>query len=166
MADTKANQTKSKNTAKTSDEAKSDKDALSKSPNEIMADIVTEQSDDSGLVRISEHVISAVVRKYTLEVPGVVRFANNNLVSGIAEMIGRKSSESNVVVTLENDAVTISVTLVLEFGVRIPEVAGLVQNVISSKVEEITGKHVSKVDMVIQDMEEVDENNDEAGKSE
>lgn len=166
MADTKANQTKSKNTAKTSDEAKSDKDALSKSPNEIMADIVTEQSDESGLVRISEHVISAVVRKYTLEVPGVVRFANNNLVSGIAEMIGRKSSESNVVVNLENDAVTISVTLVLEFGVRIPEVAGLVQNVISSKVEEITGKHVSKVDMVIQDMEEVDENNDEAGKSE
>ncbi len=159
MTEEKKTQSKSR---KSQSEGKEQQEQLSKAPNELMADIITEDADESGAVRISENVITAVVRKYTLEVPGVIRFASNTLVSGLAEMIGRKSSESNVVVNLENDAVVISVTLVLEFGVCIPEVAGLVQNIISTKVEEITGKHVAKVDVIVQDMEERDEDEESA----
>lgn len=159
MTEEKKTQNKSR---KSQTEDKEQPEKLSKAPAEMMADIITEDADESGAVRISENVITAVVRKYTLEVPGVTRFANNTLVSGLAEMIGRKSSESNVVVNLENDAVVISVTLVLEFGVCIPEVAGLVQNIISTKVEEITGKHVAKVDIIVQDMEERDQNEEPA----
>jgi uncharacterized alkaline shock family protein YloU len=114
---------------------------------------VNSDDDGPGKIQISEHVISSVVRKYALEVPGVCRFASS-LVGGLAEMIGRKSTESNVVVTLEGEMVRITLNLVLEFGVRVPEVAGLVQEVVSSKVEELTGKHVSKVDVIVQDLEE------------
>lgn len=157
MTDTKKND---QTPASKDDEQGAPKEQLSAPPGELMADIISEESDESGTVRISENVITAVVRKYTLEVPGVVRFASNTLVSGLAEMIGRKSSESNVVVNLEQDAVVVSLTLVLEFGVRIPEVAGMIQSVVSSKVEEITGKHVAKVDVIVQDMEEIDENDE------
>lgn len=160
MTDAKKNQDKAR---KNESDASEPREQLAKAPNELMADIISEDTDESGAVRISENVITAVVRKYTLEVPGVVRFASNTLVSGLAEMIGRKSSESNVVVNLENDAVVISVTLVLEFGVRIPEVAGLVQSVIASKVEEITGKHVAKVDVIVQDMEGLEEEDESGG---
>jgi len=114
-----------------------------------------EEEDEGGTIRISENVIAAVVRKYTLEVQGVVRFATGSIVGGLAEMIGRKSAEGSVVVDLEGDSVDITVTLILEFGVKIPEVAALVQDVIRSRVEELTGKHVNRVNVIVQDLEEV-----------
>ncbi|MFW6414384.1 MAG: Asp23/Gls24 family envelope stress response protein [Verrucomicrobiota bacterium] len=109
---------------------------------------------EDGQIKISENVIAAVVRRYVLEVEGVVRFASPSIVSGLAEMIGRRNQEGSVVVKLEGDAVNIAVTLILEFGVKIPEVAELVQNVIRSRVEELTGKHVTSVDVIVQDLEE------------
>ncbi|MCF7854124.1 MAG: Asp23/Gls24 family envelope stress response protein [Candidatus Pacebacteria bacterium] len=130
-------------------------EAVPKSPPSMTAEMLTADETETGAIRISENVIAAVVRKYTLEVDGVVRFASASIVSGLAEMIGRKSQESSIMVELEGEAVNISVTLVLQFGVKVPEVAALVQDVISSRVEELTGKHVTAVNVVVQDLEDV-----------
>ena len=111
-----------------------------------------ESNEDS--IRISENVISAIVRKYTLEIPGVVRFAANSIVGGLAEMIGRKSPEGNIVVNLEGASVTVSVNLVLAFGVKVPEVALKVQEVIRTRIEELTGKQVQLVNVTVFDLEE------------
>lgn len=128
---------------------------LTKSPNLLMADITDDKGGNGGAIKIADSVIAAVVRKYVLEVPGVVRFATTSPLSGLAEMLGRRTSEGSIVVNIENESLlNIAVTLVLEFGVRIPEVAGLVQNVITTKVEEITGKHVAAVNVIVQDMVE------------
>ena len=116
--------------------------------------VALEETDEQGTIRISENVISAVVRKYVLEVGGVVRFASGGLVGGLADMLGRKSHEGSVVVDIEKEAVSITVTLVLEFGVRIPDVASSVQDIVREKVEYLTGKHVAKVNVIVQDLEE------------
>ena len=107
-----------------------------------------------GTIRVSDAVIGAIVRKYTLEVSGVVRFASVSLVGGLAEMIGRKTADSNIVIDMENGSVAISVNLVLAFGCRVPEVAAAVQEVIRSKVEEFTDKKVSRVNVTVQDLDE------------
>lgn len=111
-----------------------------------------------GAIRISENVISAIVRKYTLEVEGVVRFASNSIVGGLAEMIGRKTHDSNIVVELEGETVSISVNLVLAFGVKIPEVAATVQEAIRTKVTELTGKQVAHVSVTVQDLDDPGKN--------
>lgn len=116
--------------------------------------MVAGDETEAGSIKISESVIAAVVRKYTLEVDGVLRFASASLVGGLAEMIGRRSSESSVVVDLEGEAVNITVTLVLRFGVKVPEVGELVQDVIRSRVEELTGKTVGKIDVIVHDLED------------
>ena len=113
-----------------------------------------EGEEEGGSIQISENVIAAVVRKYTLEVAGVVRFATGSVVGGLAEMIGRRSHESSVVVDIEGEVVNITVTLVLEFGVKVPEVAELVQNVIRTRVSELTGKHVNRVNVIVRDLED------------
>ena len=143
-------ETKSKQAAEA--EISAEEQGQSEQPD--MAEVITSDETEQGTVRISENVIGAIVRKYTLEVEGVLRFASSSIVGGLAEIIGRKQSESSVVVKLEGDAVEVAVTIVVRFGVRIPEVAALVQDIISSKVEELTGKHVSKVDVIIHDVEE------------
>ena len=130
--------------------------------NDVLMNDPEDNGDETNSLRISENVIAAVVRKYTLEIEGVVRFASSSLVGGIAEMIGRKSHESSIVVDIDNDSVNISVTLVLQFGVRIPDVAAVVQEVLRLRVEEITGKRVGKVDVLIQDLDEASPDKEQA----
>jgi uncharacterized alkaline shock family protein YloU len=112
-------------------------------------------------IRISENVIAAVTKKYVLEIDGVVRFASGSIVSGLAEMIGRKSQESSIVVNLDGEAVNIAVNLVLRFGVKVPQVAGAVQDTIRKKVEELTGKHVTGVRVTVHDLQELEEESEE-----
>jgi uncharacterized alkaline shock family protein YloU len=126
-----------------------------------------EPVEDVNAIRISENVVASVTRKYVLQIDGVVRFASGSIVSGLAEMIGRKSQESSIVVDMEGDEVRIAVNLVLRFGVRVPEVAEAVQNIVRTKVEELTGKNVTGVRVTIQDLQEVEEKDDaEAAESE
>ena len=132
-----------------------DKRLLNPVPTGTPPPLVESEDADGGTIRVSDAVISAIVRKYTLEVPGVVRFASVSLVGGLAEMIGRKTADSNIVIDMENGSVAISVNLVLAFGSRVPEVAATVQEVIRSKVEEFTDKKVSRVNVTIQDLDEV-----------
>jgi len=121
---------------------------------------------DYGSTRISESVFAALVRRYTLEVEGVLRFASGSLMGGLAEMFNRRGGDSSIVVKFDGDSVDIAVTLVIKFGAKIPDVSELVQSVIRNRIEEFTGKHVEKVDVIIQDIEEeIDEENEEARDS-
>lgn len=135
-------------------EAQEEQKQAEEPENQQPSELITGQETEDGTIRISENVIAAVVRRYVLEVEGVARFASGSLVGGLAEMIGRRNQEGSVIVRLEGDAVNISVTLILEFGVKVPDVAGLVQDVVRSRVEELTGKHVTSVDVIVQDLEE------------
>ena len=117
-------------------------------------DLSMDEETEGGTIKISENVIAAVVRKYSLEVDGVVRFASGSLVGGIAGMIAKRSYESSMVIDLDEDSVNISVTLVFRFGVRIPGVAQAVQEVVRLRVEELTGKHVNRVNVLVHDLED------------
>lgn len=116
--------------------------------------MLSEDENSGGSIRISENVVAAIVHKYVLDVDGIVRFASGSLVGNIGEFFGRPDPEKNLQVDLEDERVNISVTLVLEFGVHIPTVAMEVQDVVAKKVEELTGKQVTRVDVTIQDLEE------------
>jgi len=114
----------------------------------------TGEENGEGTTRISEDVIAAIVRKSTLEIPGVVRFASTTLAGGLAEMIGRKTRDSSIVVDMEDGIVTVSANLVLAFGCRIPDVAAAVRERIRNGVEGMTGMRVVRVNVTIQNLEE------------
>ena len=138
-----------------------------KSPHDAMAASSSghnEEEPDIDSIRLSENVIAAVARKYTLEVDGVLRFAPGSIVSGLAEMIGRKSQESSVVVSLDGEEVHISLNLILRFGVKIPEVAGAVQEIVREKVQELTGKLVTGVRVTVHDLEDETEEKEESAE--
>lgn len=155
VADTKKTNSQSKN-------AKTNEQKPARPPVAPEADLIPSEENDDGSIKISENVIAAVVRKYTLEVDGVIRFASSTIVGGLAEMIGRRNQEGSVAVQIEGEAVNIVVTLILQFGVKVPEIASLVQDVIRSRVEELTGKYVTSVDVIVQDLEDVTEEKEQA----
>lgn len=125
-------------------------------------DGVYESSTDGGSIKIAENVFSSVIKNYTLEIPEVMKFASDSLVGSLAEMIGKKSASRSVIVDIdENDQVEVTVNVVLKFGSHIPTVASKVQEVISSRVEEITGKEVAQVNVNVVDLVHEAEKEDE-----
>ena len=116
------------------------------------------ESSELGEVKIHENVIASLVRRSALSVEGVARLAGNSLVDSIAEVVGSRRMQSRAIaIDLgDNNRITIEIKLVLKFGFNIPEVADKVQKAVIEGVEKVTGMTVTKVGVVIQDMEDED----------
>lgn len=108
-----------------------------------------EDGNEMGTVRIHNNVIAVIARLAALKVPGVVEMSGT-LVDGIAGMIGKKSADRGIRVEVEENAVAIDLHVVLEYGVRIPQVCWQLQHDICEAVEKMTGKQVKVVNVVVQ----------------
>lgn len=114
---------------------------------------VTEEDSD-GAIQISNTVLSTLVKKYTLGVEGVLRFQNQSLMDGMLDILSKRAERSLTIETTDNGAV-ITVTVVMRFGVRIPQVAHEIQKILKTQIEELTGYTVSKVNVNVSDLEEL-----------
>ncbi|MCZ7591545.1 MAG: Asp23/Gls24 family envelope stress response protein [Kiritimatiellae bacterium] len=112
------------------------------------ADIV-ENANELGTVQIHNSVIASITRVAALKVPGVMELAGG-LVDGLAGMIGKKGGDRGIRVEFDDTAVTIDVTCALAYGVRIPHVAWQIQTEVRKAVEQMTGKPVKAVNVIVQ----------------
>lgn len=120
----------------------------------------TGKTNELGAIRISDSVISSLVRRATLGVDGVSRLASN-FVDNIAEIVGsRKMSYRSISISMEEDRVEIEVKINIKFGYKVPEVASQVQTAIIENVESTTGMNVTSVNVVVQEIEDPVENAD------
>ena len=138
-----------KNTTKTAAEPKKAEPAERTST-------VLESTSELGEVRIHENVISALVRKSALGVEGVSRLAGNALVDNIAEFVGSRRMQSRAISIEmgENNRVSIEVKINILFGFNIPQVSQAVQKAVLEGVESVTGMTVTKVHVVVQEIED------------
>lgn len=106
-------------------------------------------NDDSGKVNISDDVVGAIAGIAAKEIKGVYDMAVG-VVDGIAEKLGaKKSRQRGVKIDVKPEGTIIDLYIVVEFGVRIPELAWNVQENVKNSVETMTGIDVSKVNVHI-----------------
>ena len=108
-----------------------------------------EEGSDLGAIMVHHGVIAVIARIAALKVPGVVEMSGS-FTDGIANMIGRNSVERGVRVDLQGQKVDLEVNVVIEYGAKIPQVAWAVQNEVRRAIEEMTGKKVGAVNVLIQ----------------
>jgi uncharacterized alkaline shock family protein YloU len=108
-----------------------------------------EEGTQLGAVQIHNNVIATIARLAALKVPGVVEMSGT-FVDGLAGMIGKKAVDRGIHVVVEDNAVVMELHVVLEFGVRIPQVAWQIQNEVRQAVEHMTGKVVKAVNVIVQ----------------
>jgi len=108
-----------------------------------------DEGSDLGAIMVHHGVIAVIARIAALKVPGVVEMSGS-FTDGIANMIGRNSGERGVRVDLQGQKVDLEVNLVIEYGAKIPQVAWAVQNEVRRAIEDMTGKKVGTVDVLIQ----------------
>lgn len=130
-------------------------------------DNATAVIEGSGLgeVKIHENVISTLVRQVALSINGVSRLAGSTLVDNIAEIVGshRMQSRAITVQMEENNRVAVELKINIKYDFNVPEVAQEVQKAVIEKIEKITGMTVTKVNVIIQEIENpiTDEDDDD-----
>ncbi|MEX0324802.1 MAG: Asp23/Gls24 family envelope stress response protein [Puniceicoccaceae bacterium] len=109
--------------------------------------------EDSGMgnISINNEVVAEIVAMAAREVEGVVSLASGGIKDDIAGLFGgRKDSSSSVGIQEEADgSYHISVKLILTFGVQLAKVAQNVQVAVRERVENMTNKDVTKVNVIV-----------------
>ncbi len=112
---------------------------------------VAEQSgSEYGQINIHNNVIAIIAHETAKKMPGVVEL-QGSLADGIAGMIGKSPKDKGIRIEQENEELlTIDLTVVLEYGVCIPEICVQLQASVKEAVENMTGKKVYAVNVVVQ----------------
>ncbi|MBO4647866.1 MAG: Asp23/Gls24 family envelope stress response protein [Lentisphaeria bacterium] len=109
----------------------------------------------TGVVKVHESVISAIIRKAALSVDGVCRLAGNSLVDNIAEIVGsRKVMDRSISVEMQGNSVAIELKIILAYGCCIPEVARNIQTTVIDEIVRISGMQVTRIDILVMDLED------------
>lgn len=108
-----------------------------------------EDQGETGLIRISDEVVAIIAGIAATEVEGVAGMAGG-FVGGISEMLGKRNLSKGVRVEVGDKETAIDVFMIVEYGVRIPKVAQLVQENVKQAVESMTGLNVVEVNIHVQ----------------
>lgn len=107
---------------------------------------------DLGIVKISDEVVGVIAGLATTEVKGIVGMSAS-LVGGITQILaGKKNLSKGVKVSVGESSAAIDLYVVVEYGVRIPDVAVEVQENVKKAVESMTGLNVSAVNIHVQNV--------------
>ena len=109
-------------------------------------------NENIGIVKISDEVVSVIAGIAAEEIDGVMEF-QHGVTNNISQLLkGKKSSVKAVKVTLEEDRARIEMAVTVEYGVKILDVIGAVQENVKKTVEAMTGLVVSSVDVYVQNI--------------
>lgn len=108
-----------------------------------------DEGGELGAIQIHNSVIAVIARHAAMKVPGVADLLGS-IVDGIAGFVGRKPEDRGVHVELVENSVVLELSIQVEYGVNIPKVAWQVQSEVREAVEQMTGKPVRAVNVVVQ----------------
>ena len=108
--------------------------------------------ENVGVVKISDEVVSVIAGIAAEEIQGVVGFQHTGVSNNITQIFKGKAVGKAVKVTLEEDRATIELEVSVEYGVRIMDVVGQVQENVKKTVEAMTGLTVSGVNVYVQNI--------------
>lgn len=102
-----------------------------------------------GKVKIHHEAISTIAGHIISEIPGVVRMSGS-VVENIAERLGKRALDKGIRTEVMGNEVKVEVSVVIRFGVKIPEIAWQIQKKIRKAIEEMTGLHVANINVNIE----------------
>ncbi len=105
--------------------------------------------DSFGVVRIAEDVVATIAELAAKEVKGIVSMSGG-LADSITEILGKKNPSKGVKVEVGEKEASVDLYVIMEYGVRIPDVSWQIQENVKKAVETMTGLSVVEVNIHIQ----------------
>ncbi len=103
--------------------------------------------DDATGIKISEDVVAVIAGVAASEVPGVCSMSGG---LGLTEVFGKKNMAKGIKAEVNEKNTKIDVNIIVEYGVRIPDIAFEIQNRVKTAVESMTGLKVQEVNIHVQ----------------
>lgn len=104
--------------------------------------------ENNGNVNISDEVIATLASLAATEVKGVCGMVSGAL--GFAELLGKKNLSKGVKITREEQRVTLDLSVIVEYGAKIPNMAWEIQDKVKGEVELMTGLDVAAVNVLVE----------------
>lgn len=105
--------------------------------------------NDYGVIRIADEVVGVIAGLAATEVKGIAGMSGG-LAGGISDILGRKNLSKGVKVEVGEREAAVDLFVVVEYGVRVPEVAWKVQENVKRAIESMTGLTVVEVNVHVQ----------------
>lgn len=118
---------------------------------ESIAEAAEFERTEIGTIQIAPEVIAVIAGLATVEVSGVAGMSGG-IAGGIAELLGRKNLAKGVKVEVGQKEAAVDVSIIVEYGYRIPEVASEIQRSVKRSIETMTGLSVVEVNVHIHDV--------------
>lgn len=112
-------------------------------------DIIERHETELGTIRIADEVVAIIAGLAATEIKGVAGMSGG-LAGGIAEMLGRKNLARGVKVEVGEKEAAVDMFVIVEYGVRIPDVATRIQENVKHAIESMTGLNVVEVNVNVQ----------------
>jgi uncharacterized alkaline shock family protein YloU len=105
---------------------------------------------DKGRIEVFPAVVGAIAGHAAIECYGVMGMAARGLRDGVATLLRRETLHRGVEVRESQGQLSIDVYVVVQYGVRITEVAHNLKSAVRFEVERATGVPVSDVNVFVQ----------------
>ena len=105
-------------------------------------------SNSIGEVQIADDVVAIIAGLAATDVKGVSALVGN-VTNEIISKLGKKNLGKGIRVEVANNAVTVDMSLILEYGYSIPKTSEQVQEKVKSAIENMTGLTVEEVNVRI-----------------
>ena len=105
----------------------------------------------NGTVSFATEVVATIAGLAATEVEGVASMSSQS--SGFADMFSRKNTRNftkGVRIDLNENKVTVDITIVVEYGSPVPDVARSIQENVKKAIETMSGLDVRNVDVHVQ----------------
>ncbi len=108
------------------------------------------EEGDVGNVKISIDVVATISSIAASQVNGVAGMYSSFAGSVAEKLVAKKNPSKGVKVEMGEGCVKIDIYIVVDYGVRIPELAWEIQESVKNNVETMTGLNVEKVNIHIE----------------
>jgi len=107
------------------------------------------KKESNGTITFANEVIATIAGLAAVDVKGVAGMSGG-FTDGITELLGRKNLSKGIKVEVGSEEVAVDISIVVEYGIPIPEVAENIQTSVIKAVETMTGLKVVEVNISVQ----------------
>lgn len=107
------------------------------------------KKESYGTISFADEVISTIAGLATIDIEGVAGMSGK-MIDGITEFLGKKNLSKGIKVEVGKEEVTVSMNIVVNYGVSIPEVCKKIQKSVMKAIETMAGLRVLAVNVGVQ----------------
>jgi len=105
--------------------------------------------NEYGTITIDNEVIARIAGLAAMDCYGIVGMAARSVKDGLVHLLKIESLTRGVVLTMNENVLTIRLHIIVEYGTNIPVIASSLSDTVKYKVEEYAGLEVEKIEVSV-----------------